>query len=50
MALTPVGATFPRGNDPEDRNIRIAPTLPSLRELEQAMEILATAILCECSD
>ena len=49
VALTPVGATFPRGNDPEDRNIRIAPTLPPLRDLEQAMEILATAILCECS-
>ncbi|MDG2050032.1 MAG: aminotransferase class I/II-fold pyridoxal phosphate-dependent enzyme [Myxococcota bacterium] len=50
VALTPVGATFPRGNDPEDRNIRIAPTMPPLRELEQAIEILATAILCECSD
>jgi DNA-binding transcriptional MocR family regulator len=50
VALTPVGATFPHGDDPEDRNIRIAPTLPPLPELEQAMAILATAILCESSD
>ena len=50
VALTPVGATFPYGQDPENRNIRIAPTLPPLPELEQAMEILATAILCEAVD
>ena len=50
VALTPVGATFPYGKDPEDRNIRIAPTLPPLSELEQAMEILATAIACEGGD
>jgi len=50
VALTPVGATYPYGDDPEDRNIRIAPTLPPLSELEQAMEILATAIACEGGD
>lgn len=50
VALKPVGATFPHGKDPEDRNIRIAPTLPPLPELEQAMEVLATAIVCEGAD
>ena len=31
IALTPAGASFPRGNDPRDRNIRLAPTFPELR-------------------
>jgi DNA-binding transcriptional MocR family regulator len=44
VALTPAGATFPYGKDPKDRNIRIAPTFPSLLELETAMEILAVCI------
>jgi DNA-binding transcriptional MocR family regulator len=41
VVLTKAGATFPYG---KDRNIRIAPTLPSLVELETAMEILAVCI------
>jgi aspartate/methionine/tyrosine aminotransferase len=44
VVLTPAGATFPYGKDPKDRNIRIAPTLPSLQELGTAMEILAACI------
>jgi DNA-binding transcriptional MocR family regulator len=44
VTLTPAGATYPYGKDPLDRNIRIAPTLPSLQELETAMEILAVCI------
>jgi DNA-binding transcriptional MocR family regulator len=44
VVLTKAGATFPYGKDPKDRNIRIAPTLPSLVELETAMEILAVCI------
>lgn len=44
VALTPAGATFPHGKDPDDRNIRIAPSFPSLRELEQATEILCLCI------
>ena len=36
VKLTPAGATFPYGVDPQDRNIRIAPTLPGLDEIETA--------------
>jgi len=44
VALTPAGATYPNGNDPLDRNIRIAPTCPPLEELGQALEIFCTAV------
>ncbi|MDA0978337.1 MAG: aminotransferase, partial [Proteobacteria bacterium] len=44
VKLTPAGATFPHGRDPEDRNIRIAPTYPSLAELEQAMDVFVTCL------
>lgn len=44
VTLTPAGATFPYGNDPLDRNIRIAPTFPSLADLKKAIEILCTCI------
>ena len=50
VKLTPVGATYPYGNDPEDRNIRIAPTLPPNDELERAITVLATAVLCAADD
>jgi len=44
VTLTPAGATFPYGRDPEDRNIRIAPTLPPVEELKKAMELLCTCV------
>ncbi len=44
VKLTPAGATFPLGNDPEDRNIRIAPTYPNLAELEKAMEVFVNCV------
>ncbi len=42
VKLTKAGATFPYGKDPEDKNIRIAPSLPNIQEIEKATEILAT--------
>ena len=44
VKLTPAGATFPYGDDPRDRNIRIAPTLPSLDEIQPAIELVTIAI------
>jgi aspartate/methionine/tyrosine aminotransferase len=43
VKLTPAGATFPLGRDPEDRNIRIAPTFAPLADIGPAMEILAVS-------
>ncbi|WHI45842.1 aminotransferase class I/II-fold pyridoxal phosphate-dependent enzyme [Microbulbifer sp. VAAF005] len=43
VKLTPAGATFPYGKDPEDSNIRIAPSFPPLEELDTAMSIF---VLC----
>ena len=44
VKLTPAGATFPYGKDPEDRNIRIAPTLPPLPEVVKAMEVFVNCV------
>jgi len=44
VALTPAGATYPNGNDPADRNIRIAPTCPPLAELKDALDIFCVAV------
>ena len=41
VALTPAGATYPGFVDPENRNIRLAPSRPPLAEVEQAMRIVA---------
>ncbi|WP_460715324.1 PLP-dependent aminotransferase family protein [Nocardioides dilutus] len=44
IALTPAGSAFPHGNDPNDRNIRLAPTFPSLADVETAMAGVATCV------
>ena len=44
VVMTPAGATYPYGKDPQDRNIRIAPTLPPLSELTKAMELLCICV------
>ena len=43
VTLTPAGATFPYGIDPEDKNLRIAPSYPPVDEL-----LTATKLLCLC--
>lgn len=44
VTLTSVGATFPYGIDPEDKNLRIAPTYPTDDELNLATKILVIAV------
>lgn len=43
MVLTGAGATFPYGKDPEDSNIRIAPTFPTPEEMAMATDLF---VLC----
>jgi len=44
VIMTSAGATFPYGKDPQDSNIRIAPSLPPVEELEKAMDIFCTCL------
>ena len=44
MILTPAGATYPYGIDPDDSNIRIAPSFPSVAEIGKAAEVLCVAV------
>lgn len=45
IALTEAGSSFPLHNDPNDRNIRLAPSLPPVEELETAMEGVTTCVM-----
>jgi DNA-binding transcriptional MocR family regulator len=44
VALTPAGATYPFGKDPNGRNIRISPTRPPVDQVRKAMEVVAVCI------
>lgn len=44
LVLTGAGATYPYGKDPDDSNIRIAPSFPTPAELTKATELLCTAV------
>ena len=44
LIMTGAGATFPYGKDPRDRNIRIAPSFPTVEELELAAQIFVLSV------
>jgi len=44
VVLTPAGSTHPLGVDPEDKTIRIAPSFPSLGDVEQAAKVVALCV------
>jgi DNA-binding transcriptional MocR family regulator len=45
ITLTPAGASFPYGTDPDDRHIRIAPTYPSLEDVQLAADGISLSLL-----
>lgn len=44
VTLTGAGATWPYKQDPNDRNIRIAPSLPPIEELQQALQVFVVCV------
>jgi DNA-binding transcriptional MocR family regulator len=50
IALTPAGATHPYGKDPENRNVRLAPSMPPLDEVRTAMDGVATCVLLAAAE
>ena len=50
VALTPAGSAFPGSHDPDDTNIRLAPTFPELPDVRAAMEAVATCVLLAAAE
>ncbi|MCW2518332.1 MAG: aminotransferase, class [Mycobacterium sp.] len=50
IAVTEAGASFPYRKDPEDKNIRIAPSFPSMPDLREAIDGLATCALLAATE
>ena len=50
IAVTEAGASFPYRKDPEDKNIRIAPTFPATEDLRAAIDGLATCTLLAATE
>lgn len=50
IAVTEAGSAFPYRKDPEDKNIRIAPTFPALPDLRAAIDGLATCALLSATE
>jgi DNA-binding transcriptional MocR family regulator len=50
VALTPAGSSYPYKRDPDDTNIRLAPTMPPLHEVTAAMEAVATCVLLAAAE
>ena len=44
VTLTGVGATFPYGKDPDDTNLRLAPTFATVQDVYAATKVLCTAV------
>ena len=48
VVLTPAGSAYPYGNDPQDHHLRIAPSYPTVAELEQASQLLCISVRLAC--
>ena len=48
VVLTPAGSAYPYGNDPQDHHLRIAPSYPTVAELEQASQLLCVSVRLAC--